>query len=223
MFDNKLWLAEPFTKAQAWIDLFANANHEEGSFWVRGNEVVIKRGQIGWSEVTMTRRWRWSRDKVRRFLAHLEHESNIRQQKTPITSIITIVNYDKYQDTIQQKDSRQDSRQDTNKNDKKNKNEKNKTNTSDVPSQEVVELIESFKEVNPMYSKWFANKTQRDACERLIKINGLDRLKKIVAFLPKSNSTEYMPVVTSPLQLEDKFGQLASSWQKLKNKEPLII
>lgn len=117
---NPLWLLESFTKAQAWVDLILNANYTQGVMSVRGNIINIERGQLGWSEVTMAKRWRWSRDKVRRFLSYLEDGQNIRQQKTQITTIITICNYDKYQtDTTtdntadntakkQQKNNRQD-------------------------------------------------------------------------------------------------------------------
>ena len=125
IFENKLWLSEPFTKAQAWIDLFANANHENGSFWVRGNEVKIKRGQVGWSEVTMAKRWQWSRMKVRRYLKQLESDTQVRQQKIhKITSIITIIKYDDYQQRDIKLDNRRDNRRDTNKN---NKNDKKNT------------------------------------------------------------------------------------------------
>lgn len=114
--NSDMWLAEPFTKGQAWVDLFTNACHTGRSFWVRGNEVKLERGQLGWSEVTLSERWRWSRDKTRRFLKSLEQREQIRQQKSRITSVITIVNYDRYQadiqqtrqQTIQQKDNRQD-------------------------------------------------------------------------------------------------------------------
>lgn len=122
LFDNPIWLAEKFTKGQAWVDLFSNANHKDGSFWVRGNEVKLKRGQIGWSEITMAKRWRWSRNKVRRFLKWLETEQQIEQQKTTITSIITILNYDRYQTFEQKTEQQKDSRRNTNnnvKNDKK--------------------------------------------------------------------------------------------------------
>lgn len=95
--DNPLWLLEPFTKAQAWVDLCLNANWKKGSFSVRGNIVDIERGQLGWSELTMAGRWKWSREKVRRYLSYLEKSGNIRQQKTHITSIVTICNYETYQ------------------------------------------------------------------------------------------------------------------------------
>jgi DNA-binding Lrp family transcriptional regulator len=86
-------------------------------------------------------------------------------------------------------------------------------------AKDIAELIDLFKEVNPSYKKFFGNKTQRGASERLLKTHGMEKLKKIIELLAVSNNTEYMPVVTTPLQLEDKFGQLATAWQKKKNRE----
>ncbi len=128
--NNGLWFLEPFTKAQAWIDLFLNANHTEGIISIRGNIVKIKRGQIGWSELTMTSRWDWSKNKVRRFLKMLETEQQIKQEKSFMTTIISIINYDKFQtndtadDTADDTAERQqkDSRRYTNKNDNNEKN-----------------------------------------------------------------------------------------------------
>lgn len=136
--ENELWLSEPFTRAQAWIDLILNANHEDGSFWVRGNQVKVKRGQIAWSELTMASRWLWSKNKVRRFLKLLETEQQIEQQKTFITSLITIKTYNKYQETKQQAKQQKDSRRYTNKNDKNDKNDKNEE--IEIPSNEVGEI-----------------------------------------------------------------------------------
>ena len=95
--DNPLWLLEEFTKAQAWVDLILNANWKQGSFSVRGNIIVVDRGQIAWSEITMADRWKWSKGKVRRFLSYLELSGNIVQQKSFVTTVITICNYERYQ------------------------------------------------------------------------------------------------------------------------------
>jgi len=124
--DNRLYFLEPFTKVQAWIDLFLNANHSDGLIDIRGNIISIKRGQIGWSELTMCKRWKWGKNRVRRFLKLLETEQQIVQQKDRfITTIITIINYDKFQEddrTIQQTIQQTDSRRYINKNDKNDKN-----------------------------------------------------------------------------------------------------
>lgn len=99
------WLAEPFTRGQAWIDLLLLANHETGFIRKRGILITVDRGQVGYSERTLAERWQWSRDKVRRFIAELTRLSRISRKisektvpkKTSVSSLIFIVNYDSYQ------------------------------------------------------------------------------------------------------------------------------
>ena len=55
--ENELWLMEPFTRGQAWVDLILLANFKESSFMIRGNLVVVKRGQLAWSEKKLAERW----------------------------------------------------------------------------------------------------------------------------------------------------------------------
>jgi len=104
LVSSNLWLSEPFTRGQAWVDMLALANHKDGFILVRGINVTIKRGQIGWSEVRLAERWKWSRSKIRRFLNTLEKEQQIEQQKNNVSLILSIVNYDLYQ----KKDSKTD-------------------------------------------------------------------------------------------------------------------
>lgn len=134
--DNFLYFLEPFTKAQAWIDMFLNANHKATTLSIKGNIVEVGRGQLAWSEVTMAKRWRWSRNKVRRFLKLLKTKQQIEQVATPITSLITINNYDEYQETeqqtIQQTIQQKDIRRNTNNNDNNEKNVKKETISKDI-------------------------------------------------------------------------------------------
>lgn len=126
ILQNDIWLLEPFTKGQAWVDLILLANHKDGKISVRGNILDIKRGQVGWSEVKLSKRWGWSRNKTRRYIKWLKTEQQIEQQKNSTSSIITILNYDTYQQTEQQTEQQtiqqKDSRRYTNKNDKNDKN-----------------------------------------------------------------------------------------------------
>src|SRR6185503_7267647 len=57
----------------------------------------VLRGQIGFSMQSLGERWMWSKGKVLRFLNELEDEQQIVLQKNNITTIISIVNYNKYQ------------------------------------------------------------------------------------------------------------------------------
>lgn len=95
--DNPIWRDEPFTHGQAWVDLLLLANHKDGQIRVRGNIIPVKRGQVGWSVLSLAERWQWSRGKVERFFSQLEAVQQIVQHKKRITSLITITNYDSYQ------------------------------------------------------------------------------------------------------------------------------
>ena len=112
--DTPLYLSEPFTRMQAWIDLLLLANHKEGLFYVRGNKVVVGRGQIGTSSRTLANRWKWSRGKVERFLQYLEESGQIKPQKTNVITLISICNYDEYQNTEPQNEPQTSHRQTTN-------------------------------------------------------------------------------------------------------------
>lgn len=95
--DSDLWLAEPFAKGQAWADLILNANFRDRIAYISGQQIPVNRGQLAWSEVTLSKRWRWSRGKVRRFLKLLKNDDKITQQTVQHTSVITICNYEKFQ------------------------------------------------------------------------------------------------------------------------------
>jgi|WetSurMetagenome_2_1015567.scaffolds.fasta_scaffold07149_14 hypothetical protein len=97
ILDNPLWLSEPFTRAQAWIDLLLLANHKDSFFYVRGNKITVKRGEVGMSIRNLAERWQWSRAKVNRFINDLESEHQIEPQKNNITTLLSICNYNDYQ------------------------------------------------------------------------------------------------------------------------------
>ena len=97
LLDSPLWLKQTFSRGQAWVDLIGLANHREGYILVRGNRIDLARGDVGWSEVALAARWRWSRGRVRRFLEELEKDGQIIQQKSFVSTVITITNYNMYQ------------------------------------------------------------------------------------------------------------------------------
>ncbi len=97
IFDNPIYFCEKFDRTHAWLDLILIANHKDGCFFNRGVQVEIKRGQIGYSLENISKRWRWSKGKVKRFLDALQTERQIEYQNTNVTTIITILNYDTYQ------------------------------------------------------------------------------------------------------------------------------
>lgn len=97
ILESDLWLDEKFTRGQAWADLLMIACHKESSFRKRGIKVCLTRGQIGKSLDELSKRWKWSIGKVKRFLVELENENQISVNNSNVNQIITILNYNKYQ------------------------------------------------------------------------------------------------------------------------------
>ena len=161
LLDNDLWLAETFTKGQAWVDLIGHANHRAASIWIRGNEVRVERGQLAWSELTMAKRWKWSRGKVRRYLGTLESRQMVVQQTSPLTTLLTICKYEVYQgsDTADETadgtanrtaDSTADGQQTVHKQEcNKNKNVEN----TDIPPKSPKGETVPFQEIVELYHK----------------------------------------------------------------------
>jgi hypothetical protein len=103
---HDLWESEPFTRGQAWVDLLMLANAKPGTLRVRGNRIDVDPGQVGWSVKRLASRWQWSRGKVQRFLDELEDMGQIEQQKSSISSLLTVTKWAAYQSNGQQTGSR---------------------------------------------------------------------------------------------------------------------
>jgi hypothetical protein len=95
--DNWLWKKKPFSPGQAWIDILLETNHEDHKIMIKGVLFECKRGQSLNSVLTWQKRWGWSRQKVRTFLYSLKNDSMIEQNTTNKTTILTVCNYDNYQ------------------------------------------------------------------------------------------------------------------------------
>ena len=80
-------------------------------------------------------------------------------------------------------------------------------------------VIELFKELDPFsYSRFFSNKTQRSAAERLVKKMGIEKLQNAIKFAAEANKTPYAPTTTTPLQLENNLAKLQAFYLKQKDK-----
>ena len=98
MTKHWLWDAEEFSKAQAWIDLLLNANHKPATVMIKGKVYKLERGQQCRSMLTLSKQWKWSRGKVKRFIDALKIDSMIDIKTDTNTSVITICNYTGFQD-----------------------------------------------------------------------------------------------------------------------------
>ena len=100
--DHELWTDERFSRGQAWIDLLMLANFEPNTIRIRGIAIPLERGQLAWSKDRLAERWGWHPRTVSKFLEWLEHQNMIEIRSSKLTTIITIRQYKRYQESADQ-------------------------------------------------------------------------------------------------------------------------
>ena len=110
VLSDDFWVSEKFTRGQAWIDLLLLAKYKDGFFYNRGIKVDYRRGDVTEGIINLAKRWKWSRNKVQKFINDLEKEGQIGQQKSNVITLISISNYNIYQ----KKDNKRYNRRTTN-------------------------------------------------------------------------------------------------------------
>lgn len=167
--ENPLYFSEPFTRCHAWIDMLILANTKDGFFFKRGIRVEVIRGQIGYDIESLAKRWKWSRGKVERFFVMLEKDRQIIRQKSNITTLISICNYNVYQSSSNTKDKPNGhqtiNQTNTNKNKKKDKEGKeNLLQVKDayIPSPDFIKLQGWMKSYTPTVLKMKTQMTEEN-------------------------------------------------------------
>ena len=111
--DNPKWLAEAFSRQQAWIDLLLLANHKPTVVYIAGHRIDVQRGEVAWSAVNLANRWRWSKSKFWRFMDELERDGQTSHRNAVLTTVISITNYEMYQSCDTPNESPNESPNDT--------------------------------------------------------------------------------------------------------------
>jgi hypothetical protein len=96
---HALWLAEPFTIGQAWVDLLMLASYQPSTS--KRGDLIVERGQVLTSLVSLGQRWRRDRKTVRRWLGTYTRDGMLTRRwatgRDGGFTLITIRNYDHYQ------------------------------------------------------------------------------------------------------------------------------
>lgn len=98
--DNPLYFAEPFDKWHAWQDLLLLVDSKEHDAFTRFGAVHLMPGQGIFGEEQLAKRWKWSRNKVRRYFSLLSAQKMAQIDGTAYGTVITIVNWAKYQSAV---------------------------------------------------------------------------------------------------------------------------
>lgn len=98
IWETPIWESkEPFDRRSAWIDLMLMANHEDKDMVLPTGVIKVHVGQLFTSVRHLAKRWNWSEGRVRRYLNTLVVLEMIYVDGTPNGSLLTLINYGKYQ------------------------------------------------------------------------------------------------------------------------------
>lgn len=159
---QKHWLFEEkrkFSRFEAWIDILMMVNHTDNKIMHDGDLITVKRGQRITSLRQLGERWSWSITKVDKYLKTLESDGMLVVKKDTKKTVLTVVNYDDYQDEDLKKRHRKDSektekkhRSNTEKTQKKTNNNDNKENNENNDDNDVV-VGDDFASIYNLYQE----------------------------------------------------------------------
>lgn len=118
-----------YTRMEAWIYLLCRANHSDGKVLLKGNLCKFKRGEVITSQQKLMHTFKWGNTKVINFLKLLQEDEMIDVKTTGLGTIVSICNYDTYQDNQSETKVKTKSKQSADKvqtTTMNNKNNKNK-------------------------------------------------------------------------------------------------
>ena len=91
--------------------------------------------------------------------------------------------------------------------------------TPSVAATDITKFFDGWAVVNPSFTRFYANKTERSAAKELIGRYGLPKLTEVVKALVWVNKLPYAPTITSPYQLERKLATLKAFFDKERAKK----
>ena len=165
-----------FSKFEAWQDLLLHTNHAPNKFIIKGELISLDAGQSARSQVTLATTWNWSRKKVSNFLKLIEKDQMISLKTTKNTSIITIVNWQTYQENDQKKSSQTNTKSTSYKQHGTSKeHQKNIEGTSEEHRKHINKNDKNEKNVNNEKNHHQSLKNDDDD---FIKLIDIEKLKK---------------------------------------------
>jgi len=147
---RKHWLWDDEKKFKAWVTILLEVNHEPNKALIDGNIISCDRGQKLYSIKTWAKLFGngWTRQKVRTFFNLLEKDSMIVIKGTSKTTILTVCNYNSYQDRQPSNNQRLTNAQPTLNHNRRTKELKNDKNIYIHPLQKFI--YENLKQVTKL-------------------------------------------------------------------------
>lgn len=166
-----------------WLHLLLCANHDNGEF-LNGYEIVkLKKGQFVTGRKKLSLETGISESKIERILKVFESEQQIEQQTNSRNRLISIVSWDKFQQSEQQKDSKwtaSGQQVNTNNNEKNNKNEKN-----------ILEIYPTFNDFWNLYDKKIDLKLSKSKWDILTQKEKEDIMNFLPAYIQSTPDKQF--------------------------------
>ena len=102
------------TNLALWVYILLSVSHTEEKEFLCGKEIVLQPGQGVFSTPDLAKKLNVNITGIRRALDWLESEHQIEQQKTTKGTVITVVNWDRYQNIEQQNEQQMNNNRTTN-------------------------------------------------------------------------------------------------------------
>lgn len=171
------YFAQKFTRPQALIDLYMLAAYVERSFNIRGNKVVVKRGQVAVAEQKLADRWHWSRNTVHKFLSELQESGKVALQRSRLINIVSL----NYYGIVEQQNEQQNEQPYINIINKEKQKENIKRNDSleipDYVAPSFVSVMADWMRYKSERGESYKPTGLRAAYTELIKLSGNDPAK----------------------------------------------
>jgi hypothetical protein len=217
--ESDIFFNKPDKWFKIWFYIVNTVNHKTNKHFPRGTNFIQYKKIEESTGAT--------KDQIKHCMEYLKSATMIATQKTTRGMILSVVKYDYYQDLDNYKydeEATQKANQKPHESHTINKNDKNDKNTTSkkefLQGNQINELIEGFKDVNPMYKEFFKNKTERQAIDDLARQITYDKLKATIEQLPKIIGQPYAPKPTKPSELKRDLGKLIA-FSKQKKSETI--
>ena len=86
---RKSWLWQDPDALRAWMDLLMMANYHEGTMPHKGHPLPVEPGQVATTYQALAERFKWSRNRVRRFIERLALEGSVTLQRLRFYQTVT--------------------------------------------------------------------------------------------------------------------------------------
>lgn len=167
-----------------WIYLLLNATHTEYDTVFKGERITLKSGQLITGRKVIAEKFKINENKVQRILKTLEKQHQIEQQTSSQNRLISIINWNEYQEErhqIEQQVNNErttiEQRVNTNKNDNNIKNEKNEKNNIAEVDRIFIETIGSTNINNIKECIEYLNKLPLEVIEYALKVTARNNAK----------------------------------------------